>query len=214
MNGKTTSRSRGVVDWLVVASLCLLLVIGLAACGGDDSEVANAADYTFTGLPYDPLKPAADFALVDQNNQPFRLIDHRGKLVVLAFGFTHCPDVCPTNLNTWKRVKALLGDRADEVQFAFITVDPERDTPEHLGNFVSIFDPTFAGLSGSLADIEDVAQDYSVFFEKVETDSPENYLVNHTALTFVVDQDGQLALAFPYGTSAADIAADLEYLLQ
>ena len=175
----------------------------------------RADSYTYNGLPYDPPEMAADFLLIDQNNEPFRLSDHRGEVILLYFGFTHCPEACPLTLGVWNQVYDMLGSKASDVQFVFITIDPERDTPDQIAQHLSLFNPAFIGLTGSLAEIEDVATDYSVFFQKVEPEtSGDYYLVNHTTLVFLIDQDGYLNLAFPYATGAQEILSDLEHLLE
>lgn len=198
--------------WLSLA--LVVIVVGLAALAAAGAGLFRTQPYAFNGLPYEPPIPAPDFTLIDQYRQPVRLSDYRGKIVLLFFGFTHCPDACPTTLGTWLAVHRKLEAEAEQVRFVFITVDPERDTPERIKEHLDLFNPEFIGLRGSLAETEEVARAYNAFFEKVEVDSALDYLVNHTALTYVIDQDGQLVLAYPYNTGSQKITADLRYMLK
>lgn len=168
---------------------------------------------TFYGGVLNPPRPAPEFSLMDQHRQPFRLQDHRGKVVVLFFGYTTCPDVCPGTLAHYTRVKELLADDADRVEFVFITVDPERDTPERLAEYMPIFDEEFYGLTGDREALEAVWSDYGVYVERVEDPGPVGYWMNHTALSYVIDPDGRLRLAHMYGTPVEEVASDLRQLL-
>ena len=171
--------------------------------------------YVFHGMSFQDPVTAPDFSLVDQNYQNVALRDFRGKIVLLFFGFTNCPDACPATLGTWARVHDLLGEKAEHVRFIMITVDPERDTPERLAKHLSMFNPDFIGLSGSIEELEHVAQDYSAYFQKVDVGSAAGYLVNHTTLTYVVDLQGNLVLAHrSYEIKPNELADDLEYLLK
>jgi protein SCO1/2 len=168
--------------------------------------------YTFHGSLIDPPAPAADFMLYDQDGAPFRLSEQRGNVVVLAFGYTSCPDVCPTTLADFKRIKQLLGNQADRVRFVFITVDPERDSPERLGKYMAAFEPTFRGLSGGDAMLDQVWQSYGVYHEKQFLDSAAGYLVDHTSRIYVVDGQGGLRLTFPYGMDTDSMLQDIRHL--
>ena len=196
--------------WLLAGSIAIIVAAGVVLL----VDILRAEPYIFYGLLYDRAETAPDFVLTDQNNQPFQMRNNQGRVVVFAFGFTHCPEVCPTTLAIWNRVYTLLEDDADRVRFVFITVDPERDTPEQLGKHLSFVNTEFIGLTGSLDEIEDVARAYNVYFEKVKLAASDDYLVNHTALTFVVDDAGRLVLAFEYATRAEEIVADLEVVLK
>ena len=171
--------------------------------------------YVFHGISFQNPVTAPDFSLVDQNYQTVALRDLRGKIVLLFFGFTNCPDACPATLGTWSKVHDLLGEKAEHVRFIMITVDPERDSPEHLAKHLSMFNPEFIGLRGSIEELEHLAQEYNVYFEKVDVDSASGYLVNHTTLTYVVDLHGDLVLAHrSYEIRPHELAEDLEYLLK
>lgn len=170
---------------------------------------------TFRGTLYDPALPAPEIALVRGDGSSFRLSERRGDVVLLFFGYTSCPDVCPTTLSELRKVKTELGSNADQVKVVFVTVDPERDTPEQIQKYVSIFNPSFMGLSGSLEELETVWKDYGVYreVEQVST-SAAGYLVNHTARVYLIDRDGNLRLSYSFGTPTDDIVHDLKILFK
>jgi protein SCO1/2 len=170
--------------------------------------------YTYHGSLLETSVPAPEIALDDQHGNLFQLSDHRGQIVLLAFGYTNCPDVCPTTLAQFKLIKAGLGKDADSVRFVFVTVDPERDTPERLKTFLSSFDPDFIGLSSSRSDLESVWQNYGVYQERQAPDSNGNYAVDHTARIYAIDKDGNFRLTYPYDFDAASIIADVHHLVQ
>jgi protein SCO1/2 len=183
----------------------------LTACGASSS-----ADPTSTPLPgtvLDPPQEVADFTLTSHTGQPLSLSDLRGQVVMLFFGYTNCPDVCPTTLAEFKRAKALLGEDAERVTFVFVSVDGERDAPEKLAAYVTAFDPDFIGLTGDDATIRGISKDYGVFYQRVSYDNPTNYLVDHTASSFAVGPDGRLRIVFPYGTPPEVIAQRVRDLL-
>lgn len=158
---------------------------------------------------------APDFALVNAQGEAFRLSEQRGKVVMLFFGYTYCPDVCPTTLSDLKQVRKRLGKNADGVQVVFVTVDPERDTPEKVGGYAAGFDPSFVGLSGSEADLEPVWKAYGVY-HKANKKSPEdtNYTVDHSAQLYVIDKAGNLSVTYAFGTPVDDLLQDTKYLLK
>lgn len=186
----------------------LLLMILLASCGGTPA-------LELRGQEINPPRVAQDFALKDQFGGTFQLKDQHGHPVLLYFGYISCPDVCPTTLGTWKAVEKALGAEADQVRFALITVDPERDTPERLRVHMNLFSPSFLGLTGTADELELVYRAFGVYHQKVYIeDSPAQYSVDHTAATFLVDPDGRLRATYPYGTPADDIVHDLQLLIQ
>ena len=156
-------------------------------------------------------------------NKPLNLTDHfgkkrtmsdfKGKIVVLFFGYTHCPDVCPTTMVELKNTMKLLGDKADEVQVLFVTVDPQRDTQEVLSKFVPSFDKRFIGLWGSLQETAETMAMYKIFYAKVKGTTEANYTIDHSAGMYIFDQSGNVRLYVSYGTKAADIASDIKRLL-
>lgn len=156
---------------------------------------------------------AADFALTSSEG-PVRLSDFEGEWVMLYFGYTACPDVCPTTMAELKRAHAELGNRADDLQVVMVSVDPERDTPERVGEFVRFFDPSFVGLTGTKEEIDAAAIPFGVYYEKESTDGAMSYLVNHTSSVMVIDPDGYLRYVIPYGVTGEEIAADMRYLMR
>ncbi len=167
------------------------------------------------GLPYNPPMEAPDFALTDQSGSTFKLSEQRGKAVLLFFGYTTCPDVCPTTLVNLKKVHGMLGDQAGKVRFVLVTVDPERDTPEKLTEFINTTGhESFIGLTSTREKLETVWKSYSVYVEREDAPgSPAGYFVNHTASTFLITPDGLLTVVYQFGADPKDIAADLKKIL-
>jgi protein SCO1/2 len=154
------------------------------------------------------------FTLTDHTGARRSLQDWRGKVVVLFFGFTHCPDVCPTSLVELAEVMKLLGSRAERVQVLFITVDPERDTPELLAKYVPAFDSRFIGLWGDPATISAVARDFKVFYQKGPVSASGSYSVDHTAGSYVFDSQGRIRLFARHGKGPLALAEDIGTLLR
>ena len=177
----------------------------LAACG-DRKPQFTAVD--LTGADY-----AKDFQLPDVDGKPRSLAGFRGKAVVVFFGYTQCPDVCPTTLAEIAEARKLLGPDGQKVQGVFITVDPERDTPEILKAYVANFGPDFVALRGTPEQTAAVAKDFKVYFKKVEGKAPGTYTMDHTAASFVFDPQGRLRLYTRYGSGAQALAGDLKLLL-
>ena len=154
-----------------------------------------------------------DFNLLDTNGKPRTLADYRGKAVVIFFGYTQCPDVCPTTLAELAEVMKKLGPEADRVQVLFVTVDPERDTPDLLSKYVPAFDPRFAGLYGDAAATERVAKEFKIIYQKQPGATPGSYTVDHSAGTYIFDPQGRLRLYVSYGQGPDVFAHDLRELL-
>jgi len=161
-----------------------------------------------TGLDY-----AKDFAMKDHNGQMRRLEDFRGKAVVVFFGYTQCPDVCPTTMSEMANVMQQLGPLSDKVQVLFVTLDPERDTPELLSKYVPAFDSRFLGLVGDKAETEKIARDFRVFYQKVAGKQAGSYTVDHTAGSYVFDPQGRIRLFVRHGQGTEPIVHDLKALL-
>jgi len=193
---------------LILASLGLL-----AAAVAVWLLLPRLLPYNYHGTALEPAKPVADFTLAGSGGKPVKLSDFRDKLTVLYFGYTYCPDVCPTTLAELAQGLQGLGRKADQVQVAMVTVDPERDTPEVLAKYVANFDPRFIGLSGTPDQIAAAAASLGIYYQKHDGSAATGYLVDHTASVAVIDQNGYLRLVFPYGTSGEDIASDLAHLL-
>jgi protein SCO1/2 len=186
--------------------LIVAAALALAACSGPATPQFRNTD--ITGANY-----GKSFALTDHHGTPRTLADFRGQVVTLFFGFTQCPDVCPTSLLTMKEVMAELGADAERVQVLFVTVDPERDSAELLAHYVPAFDERFLGLYGSLAEIEAVAREFRVFFRKSGDIAGGAYSVDHSAGTYVFDPAGRLRLYVRHAETADNIAADIKLLL-
>ncbi len=153
------------------------------------------------------------FELIDHSGAPRTLQDYRGKVVVVFFGFTHCPDVCPMTLVEMAEAMKLLGEKSDRVQVLFVTVDPERDSPELLSKYVPAFDPRFVGLWGEPDQIARTAKDFKVFYQKTQVSSSGSYSIDHTAGSYVFDPQGRLRLFLRHGVGAEPLAEDITRLL-
>ena len=187
-------------------ALASLAAFALAACT-DSKPQFKAID--LTGADY-----AKDFQLTDHNGQVRTLKDFKGKLVVMFFGYTQCPDVCPTTMSELAEAKKLLGPDGDKVQGLFVTVDPERDTPQVLKNYMANFDPTFIALHPTPEQLAVIAKDYKVYYKKVEGKTPTSYTMDHSAASMVYDTQGRLRLYTRYGSGAQALASDLQLLLK
>ncbi|WP_332671465.1 SCO family protein [Aromatoleum sp.] len=187
-------------------TLVVAAALALAACSGPPAPTFHATD--ITGAEY-----GRTLALTDHNGKPRTLDDFRGKVVTVFFGYTQCPDVCPTTLTTMSEVMRRLGPEADRVQVLFVTVDPERDTQALLANYVPAFDPRFLGLRGSLDETAAVAKDFRTFYQKSGDTSGPNYTIDHAAGTYVFDSQGRARLYVKHGETAENIAADIRVLL-
>ena len=194
---------RGVVAW--VAAFLIGAVLGLTGCTRP-AESFSAID--ITGANY-----AQGFSLPDAAGRMRTLADFKGRVVVVFFGYTQCPDVCPTTLGELAAVKRELGAEGAKVQGVFITVDPQRDTPEMLQAYVDSFDSGFVALRGTQEQLEATARDFKVIFSKVAGKTPTSYTMDHTAGSYVFDAQGRIRLFTRYGTGAAALAHDLKLLL-
>jgi protein SCO1/2 len=194
----------------LLVQLIVGLVLGIAIVFGVSSF---SQPYTYQGSLIDPPVPSAEINLPSSDGTTFNLSEQHGKIVLLFFGYTHCPDVCPTTLYDFKRIKEKLGAQSDDFRFVFITVDPERDSIEHLGEYVTTFDPRFVGLSGERDDLQTVYQAYGVYAEKNDVGSAAGYLIDHTARVYVIDAQGNLRLTFPFGMDFEAMADDLVNLM-
>ena len=186
------------------APALLALVLSGCAPGGPKFESADVTGASF----------GRDFALTDATGKPRGLADFRGKAVVVFFGFTQCPDVCPTALATLAEAINKLGADGGGVQGVFITIDPERDTPELLARYAPAFHPSFVGLYGDAAATERVAKEFKVVYRKAPGRTPDTYTMDHSAGMFVFDRQGRLRLYVSHGQSADALAHDLRELLR
>ncbi|WP_373991948.1 SCO family protein [Duganella sp. BuS-21] len=174
------------------------------------ASTAHAAS-GFTAIDITGASLGPDYQLSYTNGKPASLRDFKGKLVLLFFGFTQCPDVCPTALSRAVEIKRLLGEDGNKLQVVFVTVDPERDTSPLLDEYMRAFDPTFVAVRGNLEQTAKTAKDFKIFYRKVPSGSA--YTMDHTALTYVFDASGKIRLAMKHEQTAQQCAADLRLLL-
>ena len=185
--------------------LALAAAAVLAACGADAPKFRST---DITGADF-----GKELALTGHDGKPRTLADFRGKAVVIFFGFTHCPDICPTTLVDAAAVMKALGKDADRVQVLMVTVDPERDTPAVLAKYVPAFDPRFLGLYGDAAATQRAAKEFKIFYEKRPGSAPGAYSVDHSGQSYVLDPQGRLRLFVRHDRIAQDLADDLRALL-
>ncbi len=192
--------------------LLSLLALAMLFLTSGCSEKAAAPAFKntdLTGLGY-----AQEFALTDHNGKARMLADFKGQLVVMFFGYTQCPDVCPTTMVEMANVMKELGPDADQVQVLFVTVDPERDTQALLAQYVPAFDPRFLGLYGDAQATAKVAKEFKLFYAKVEGKTAGSYTMDHTAGSYVFDRNGKIRLFVRHGAGPAPITHDLKLLLK
>ena len=188
-------------------ALCLL-ALSLVACDKLQTKPLSFQNTDLTGLDY-----AKEFSLTDHTGKPRTLADFKGKVVLLFFGYTQCPDVCPTTMAEMANVLKALGPQADQVQVLFVTLDPERDKQELLAQYVPAFDPRFIGLYGDAAATAKVAKEFKVFYAKQPGKTPDSYTLDHTAATYVFDRNGKIRLFVRNGQSTEAIVHDIKQLL-
>ena len=186
----------------------LLLVAVLASLTG-----CNPAQTSFKSTDITGAEFGKDFMLTDHHGQKRSLGDFRGKVVVIFFGFTHCPDVCPTTLAELASALKKLGSESEKVQVLLVTIDPERDTPALLAQYVTGFNPTFLALRGNADETARVAKEFKVIYQKVSGQKAQNYSMDHSAGSFIFDRDGRLRLYVGYGRGADVFAHDISALL-
>lgn len=189
-------------------ALFTLSSLALAAAGCMESK-PQFKSVDITGADY-----ARDFQLPDPDGRMRSLKDFAGQAVVVFFGYTQCPDVCPTTMTEIAQAKKLLGPDGDKVRGIFITVDPERDTPEVLKAYMANFGPDFVALRGSIEQVTAVAKDFKVYFKKTEGKTPGSYTMDHSAASYVYDPQGRLRLYTRYGSGAQALADDLKLVLK
>lgn len=186
--------------------LLFLILICLVSC-------QNSNQQTFVGTDISSVRMDTAFSLKDFNGRIRALEDFKGKVVVLFFGFTHCPDICPTTLTDLKKTMVLLKDKASAVQVIFITLDPARDTEEVLKKFIPTFNSSFLGLTGTESDIDKVANQLKIFNKKVNDGSKAGYTIDHSAGLYVIDKKGSIKLHISNGQKPEDLASDLAKLI-
>jgi protein SCO1/2 len=195
-------------SWFRLFSACALALslVGLSACS-EPKPAFKAVD--ITGADY-----AKELNLPDQNGQVRKLKDFSGKLVVVFFGYTQCPDVCPTTMQELAEVKRLLGPDGDKLQAVFVTVDPERDTTELLKSYVENFDASFVALRPTQEQLPAIAKEFKIYFKRVEGKTPTSYTMDHSAGSYTFDTQGRVRLFNRYGMGAQALADDFKLLLK
>ena len=201
-NSLASSRRRTFLKTVTAA----LSLSALVACSPDKPQFISI---DITGADY-----AKDFNLADHNGVQRSLQDFKGKVVVVFFGFTQCPDVCPTALAELAEVKRKLGSQGDRLQGIFISVDPERDTEEVLEAYMANFDPSFIALRPTMVQLPEVAKDFKIYFKKNEGQTAGSYTMDHSAGSYVFDTEGRLRLYTRYGSGAEALASDVALLLK
>ncbi|MDO4696922.1 MAG: SCO family protein [Neisseria sp.] len=199
-----------------------VLLAFLCACSPDSQTIkpqnpvpAAETAPAFNGSDVRSDNIGGDFVLTDGKGQTFGLSRLQGKAVILSFGYTHCPDICPLTLQTYNDVLAELGEAAKDVAVVFVSIDPDRDTPELIGRYAEQFHPDFIGLTAAGGqNIEKIKQQYRVMSAKAKQISEKVYLVDHSAGTYLLDKNGKTAVFEPYGSEAAQIAEDIRILLK
>jgi protein SCO1/2 len=188
------------------SSLLLLAALALAACSPEGPKFRST---DITGAEF-----GRELALDGHDGKPRTLADFRGKAVLVFFGYTHCPDVCPTTLADAAQALKALGKDADRVQVLFVTVDPERDTPQVLSKYVPAFDPRFLGLHGDAAAIQKAAKEFKIYYEKRPGKAPGEYTMDHSGQSYVFDTQGRIRLLLRHDRLSQDLAEDLRTLLK
>ncbi len=200
-----TGAARAHIYWVRALFLCFFTLF-LAACAPDKPQFKSI---DLTGADY-----AKDFVLPDQNGKTRSIKDFAGKVVVVFFGFTQCPDVCPTSMAELAGIKKSLGADGDKLQGVFISVDPERDTPEILKAYMGNFDPSFLALRPSAEQLPVVAKDFKIYYKKVEGRTPTSYSMDHSAGSYIYDPKGRLRLYNRYGSAPEGLLTDIRILLK
>jgi protein SCO1/2 len=189
-------------------AVCALSISAAGIFSACSEKKAEFRGVDVTGADY-----AKDLPLTDHHGKARHLADFKGKVVVVFFGFTQCPDVCPTSMQELAEVKKMLGKDGDRLQGIFVTVDPERDTPELLKAYMENFDPSFLALRGSPEQLAAVAKDFKIYYKKVEGKTPTSYTMDHSAGSYVYDTAGRLRVYNRYGSGPQALAADVKALL-
>jgi len=210
------SSSTNIHGWKLLKRYWYFMAAGAAAIGvGIWAALTYLRPYTFNGTVVQSLEKAPDFVLESSTGDEIRLSDFEGQIVMLYFGYTYCPDICPTTLFEVKQAVELLGNRADDVQMIMISIDPERDTPERLAEYLAHFDERFVGATGTLEEVNAVATVYGIFYQKRNSgDAQLQYTLDHTSTLVVIDREGHLKLVMPPDLQAEELAEDLKHMLR
>lgn len=203
---KRRNAIKNIANYLIYMSASSASGLLTSACSDNQPSFVSI---DITGAGY-----AKDFALKDHNGQTRTIKDFAGKAVVVFFGYTQCPDFCPTSMAELVEVKKLLGKDGDKLQAVFVTVDPARDTPDVLKAYMGNFDPTFLALIPTPEALPDLARNFKIYYKKVDGKTPTSYTMDHSAGSFIYDTRGQLRLYTRYGSGAKSLATDIAVLLK
>lgn len=201
----------GVALAIVVMYGALVLLLNQPGTPTPTPAVIEGQAYDGVDI-YDPPRPLQNFTLTNQDQQRVSLSDFAGRPVVLFFGFTHCPDICPATLLDFKRMRIELGDDADQVAFVFVSVDPPRDTPDVLRQKLALFDPAIVGLAGEQAVLDAITPDFDLQVVRIPLDNggqDDAYTLAHTSNLFIIDREQHLVAEYPFGTPTERVVADL-----
>lgn len=191
----------------------LLAAASAVFLGACSDKPADATASGFSGIDITGADYAKGFTLTDHNGQTRSLTDFKGQVVVIFFGFTQCPDVCPTSLGELAEARRLLGPQGDKLQGLFISIDPERDTPEIMKAYMASFDPSFLALYAAPDQLPELAKSFKVYYKKVDGKTPTSYTMDHSAGSYVYDTQGRVRLYHRYGSGAPALAGDVKKLL-
>jgi protein SCO1/2 len=206
--GRDSARSaRWVRNLTVIAALVAVVAAAAAAWWWFRPQALHGTEL----VAGDPLP---DFTMQASSGGAASLSDFRGQWVMLYFGYTSCPDVCPTTLGDMALAYGMLGRRAERVQGVMVSLDPARDTPEKMAAYLRYFEPSFIGMSGEQAQVDEAAMRYGIFFERRAGANPDDYFIDHTSSLLLIDPQGRLRVMYPYGVVPEDIAADVKYLMR
>jgi protein SCO1/2 len=192
----------------------IIVIVAVVLFAGAYLLGTKLRPYSYHGRTMSSTEPPGDFTLVTHYGQRMNLSDYEGDWVVLYYGYTFCPDVCPTTLMQLGRMMPLLGKKAEHVHVFMVSVDPERDTAERMKEYVTYFHPDFVGLIGTPEEVADAAAPFGIYYKKKEVEGASDYLLDHTASVTIIDPDGRVRLIWPYGTTAEEMAEDLLHLMR
>jgi protein SCO1/2 len=198
-------------------SLAPLLALLLAGCAqpqpAAEHNHAVEADPMSAGTVLDPPTELVDFSMASSRGAPLSLADLKGRPTLVFFGFTNCPDVCPTTMAEFKRARDALGADGERVNYLLISVDPERDTPEVLARYVEAFDPAFVGLQGDEATLRRIGRDFGLYYEQQPPAADGSYSVDHSAAAYLLDSEARLRVVYSYGTPYTTFVRDIRGML-